>query len=223
MAALPTPLVSLASHQLAGRGRGSNVWLSPAGCLQFSLLLRVPLASFPSHKLVFVQYLFALAVVEACRSEKVLGRLGEQVRLKWPNDIYAIFPTDLGEEKRKIGGILINMSFSSGNADIVIGRFDYFYSHSELIMDRRRLGAERVEPSSHRLSISIEYQRQRFSDNGEDSRCHTDEIRRPMGDIPRSQRFLRAIHGLVHRPLATLVRASFVRSKRHLTSMTGIK
>ncbi|KAF8895906.1 hypothetical protein CPB84DRAFT_1782164 [Gymnopilus junonius] len=77
---LPTPLLSLASHQLAGRGRGSNVWLSPSGCLQFSLLLRLSLAHFPATKIVFLQYLFALAVVEACRDEKVLGpKAGEKI------------------------------------------------------------------------------------------------------------------------------------------------
>ncbi|KAJ7253033.1 biotin-protein ligase [Mycena haematopus] len=117
MSLLPTPLVSLASHQLAGRGRGANVWLSPSGCLQFSLLLRLSLSTFPASKLVFVQYLFALAVVEACRDENVLGDAADPVRLKWPNDIYAV----LGDEKKKIGGILVNTSFAGGQVDIVIG------------------------------------------------------------------------------------------------------
>ncbi|KAJ6613606.1 class II aaRS and biotin synthetase [Mycena sp. CBHHK59/15] len=117
MGLLPTPLVSLASHQLAGRGRGANVWLSPSGCLQFSLLLRLSLSTFPASKLVFVQYLFALAVAEACREEAVLGNAGGVVRLKWPNDLYAV----CGDEKKKIGGILVNTSFQGGKVDIVIG------------------------------------------------------------------------------------------------------
>lgn len=116
MSLIPAPLVSIASQQLTGRGRGANVWLSPAGCLQFSVLLRLPLASFPANKLVFIQYLFALAVVEACRDETVLGARGDQVRLKWPNDIYV----DVGE-KKKIGGILVNTSFEGGTVNIVIG------------------------------------------------------------------------------------------------------
>jgi biotin---protein ligase len=120
--------VSLASHQLTGRGRGSNTWLSPAGCLQFSVLLRLPLASFPASKLVFVQYLFGLAVTEACRSSKVLGKIGDRVRLKWPNDIY-VLPGDSSrvEDAKKIGGILVNTSFSAGQVDVVIGKsLDYF-------------------------------------------------------------------------------------------------
>ncbi|TFK75623.1 class II aaRS and biotin synthetase [Pluteus cervinus] len=119
---LPTPFVSIASYQLAGRGRGSNVWVSPAGLLQFSVHVRVALASFPASKLVFVQYLFGLAVVEACREDVILGSFGDRVRLKWPNDIYAV----AGEENdksswKKIGGILVNTSFSGGKVDIVIG------------------------------------------------------------------------------------------------------
>ncbi|EJD07395.1 class II aaRS and biotin synthetase [Fomitiporia mediterranea MF3/22] len=115
---LPIPLLSLATHQLAGRGRGSNTWLSPPGCLQFSLLLRLPLTSFPASKLVFIQYLFGLAVIEACRSPSVLGAFGDRVRLKWPNDIYAV--TGHAGPK-KIGGILVNTSFMGGHVDIVIG------------------------------------------------------------------------------------------------------
>ncbi|KAJ7507177.1 class II aaRS and biotin synthetase [Mycena galericulata] len=83
---------------------------SPSGCLQFSLLLRLSLASFPASKLVFVQYLFALAVVEACRDESVLGEAASPIRLKWPNDIYAVLDDEDGS-KKKIGGILVNTSF----------------------------------------------------------------------------------------------------------------
>ncbi|CAL1709596.1 unnamed protein product [Somion occarium] len=117
LSSLPVPFLSLASHQLAGRGRGGNTWVSPTGCLQFSLLLRVPLSQLPATKLVFVQYLFALAVVEACRHDNIMGRSGEAVRLKWPNDIYIVD----GEQKRKVGGILVHTSFVGGLVSIVIG------------------------------------------------------------------------------------------------------
>lgn len=119
LSALPSPLVALASFQLAGRGRGANAWLSPAGCLQFSLLLRVRLSQLPAARLVFVQYLFALAVAEAVRAQSVLGDLGNAVRLKWPNDVYLV----KGGQTKKIGGILVNTSFRQGEVDIIIGRY----------------------------------------------------------------------------------------------------
>lgn len=124
---LPTPLVFLASFQLSGRGRGSNMWLSPPGCLQFSLLLDLP-ASL-SSKMVFIQYIMALAVCEAIDED---GRLG--VRIKWPNDIYAevegVGGTEIGSGKKgkaKLGGILVNTSFVGGKWRIVVGKLCIFF------------------------------------------------------------------------------------------------
>ncbi|KAH9886221.1 class II aaRS and biotin synthetase [Cubamyces lactineus] len=119
LSTLPTPSLALASSQLTGRGRGGNIWLSPPGCLMFSLLLRAPLSVLPGHKVVFVQYLVALAVAEACRDPAVLGEVGARVRIKWPNDIYVEMPGT--GEKKKIGGILVNTSFGTGNVELVIG------------------------------------------------------------------------------------------------------
>lgn len=116
----------VASHQLSGRGRRTNGWISSAGCLQFSLLLRVgkELAS----QLVFVQYLFALAVVESILSMEQYEKL--DLRLKWPNDIYANIGRGNGVEGksakeadwRKIGGILVNTSFDGSNFTIIVGK-----------------------------------------------------------------------------------------------------
>lgn len=113
---LPQPVLSLATIQTAGRGRGSNAWLSPLGCLQFSLLVRIP-PGMSLKGMVFIQYMFGLAVTEACR--KVMpGREGERVRLKWPNDIYAI---DDDGQRKKIGGILVTTNYVDNIMHIVIG------------------------------------------------------------------------------------------------------
>ena len=121
LTSLPSPLVCMASFQLSGRGRGSNVWLSPPGCLQFSILLTLP--SSLSSKLVFIQYLMALAVSEAVDED---GRLG--VRIKWPNDIYAevegVGGSEVGSGKKgraKLGGILVNTNYIGGQWRIVVG------------------------------------------------------------------------------------------------------
>ena len=59
--------------------------------------------------MVFVQYLFGLAVIEWIE-EFFHGRV--LARLKWPNDIYAS-PTGVKSPDafRKMGGILVNCSF----------------------------------------------------------------------------------------------------------------
>ncbi|KAJ8596280.1 class II aaRS and biotin synthetase [Rhizopogon salebrosus TDB-379] len=130
--ALPVPIVSLASIQLAGRGRGGNLWLSPAGCMQLSLKIRIGLkgsssVTYPAIRpsnLVFIQYLYALAVVDACHALDPSSQWAHKIRLKWPNDIYGLFPSDKPGSKlepRKLGGILVNTSFGGGVADVVIG------------------------------------------------------------------------------------------------------
>ena len=98
------------------------MWLSPYGCLQFSLALRIPVAKVPMNKLVFLQYLFSLAIVEACRDEAVLGSYGEAVKIKWPNDIYAVLGEGERKELKKIGGVLVNTGIIDKDSQIVIGR-----------------------------------------------------------------------------------------------------
>ncbi|KAL0946048.1 hypothetical protein HGRIS_012321 [Hohenbuehelia grisea] len=150
LTSLPVPFLSVASYQLAGRGRGANVWLSPAGCLQFSILIRASLAEIPANTLVFVQYLFALAVAEACRTDEVLGPTGQRVRLKWPNDLYAVVG-DGPNAVKKIGGILVNTSFSSGKVDIVIGCGINVLNEEPIMSLSQLLSPE----SKHRLSMEM--------------------------------------------------------------------
>ena len=156
---LPTPIVSLASYQLAGRGRGSNVWLSPSGSLLFSLLLRVSLFDFAASKLVFIQYLFSLAVAEACRAESVLGsKDGGRVRLKWPNDIYAVESDSEEvntENAKKIGGVIVSASFTGKSVDIVIGMVHFI--QRELKCDSSpstRMRSKCAEPPTHDFPCS---------------------------------------------------------------------
>lgn len=133
-AALPSGAVLLATHQVAGRGRGRNRWISPAGCLQFSALWRQPLRMAP--RMVFVQYLAALAMVvglEHAFGPAVRGRL----RIKWPNDVYAqvesgsassapsagIVRTVDGVPRTfaKVGGALVNAATHGSDLAMVIG------------------------------------------------------------------------------------------------------
>ncbi|OZJ04014.1 hypothetical protein BZG36_03628 [Bifiguratus adelaidae] len=119
---LPSGFVCSAAHQVAGRGRGRNSWVSIVGALQFSLVLRHP--THLSHApVVFIQYLISLAFVEAIRSKP--GYENIPLRLKWPNDIYAESTEgQAGQETkalRKIGGVLVNSSYLNGEFLLVIG------------------------------------------------------------------------------------------------------
>ncbi|OAA79113.1 Biotin--acetyl-CoA-carboxylase ligase [Akanthomyces lecanii RCEF 1005] len=122
IAKLPSGFTFTASTQLAGRGRGTNVWVAPPGSLLFSVIINHPANLAASRPVVFVQYIAAIAVVEAIRS---YGRGYEnlQVKLKWPNDIYALDPSKPASEKSyiKIGGILSQCGYYDGNYQIILG------------------------------------------------------------------------------------------------------
>ncbi|KAF9949602.1 biotin holocarboxylase synthetase [Mortierella alpina] len=130
---LPDGFVCNATIQVSGRGRGRNSWISPPGCLQFSMVLRHPVQATHASA-VFVQYLVALAVVESVCS--LPGYEDLPLRLKWPNDIYAEAPLDhpsqaeaarardgqpAGPKMIKIGGVLVNSNFSGSEFLLVIG------------------------------------------------------------------------------------------------------
>ncbi|CAD6566330.1 MAG: biotin holocarboxylase synthetase [Alectoria sarmentosa] len=115
---LPAGFTATATVQVAGRGRGSNVWVSPAGSLMFSTVVRHPVSLTSHAPVVFLQYLAALAIVEGVKTYDV-GYKDMQVKLKWPNDIYAVDPSS--KNLVKIGGILVNSHYDSSEFLSVIG------------------------------------------------------------------------------------------------------
>lgn len=125
---LPHGTTFTATTQVAGRGRGSNVWVSPAGSLMFSVVIRHPASSLSSAPVVFIQYLAAMAIVQGIKSydRKTYAKL--PVKLKWPNDIYALDPTKArtpglseSEKYTKIGGILVNAHYNNKEYIAVCG------------------------------------------------------------------------------------------------------
>lgn len=132
---LPSGLTILATHQATGRGRGSNSWISPLGCLQFSLLLRLP--TNRASSVVFVQYLAGLSIIQAIR--RGLGEeyrdVGERIKIKWPNDVYARIDDEDEQEKEqrkgtlnidgktyaKLSGVLVNSQFAGKEFSLIVG------------------------------------------------------------------------------------------------------
>jgi len=134
---IPIGFTFTATTQVAGRGRGSNVWVSPAGSLIMSVCMKHPMELSNIAPVVFIQYLAAIAIVEGIQSYD-RGYNNLPVKLKWPNDICksrtrgcsksqlsqadAQDPSKPGKKEYvKIGGILVNSSFSAGAYDLVVG------------------------------------------------------------------------------------------------------
>jgi BirA family biotin operon repressor/biotin-[acetyl-CoA-carboxylase] ligase len=96
----PEGLIGSAERQTAGRGRRGRNWVSPAGNLYASILLRPQCRAASAAQLGFVA---ALGVAGA------IGELAPQVALhcKWPNDLLA--------NGKKISGILLETEMTAGD------------------------------------------------------------------------------------------------------------
>ncbi|KAJ1829598.1 biotin holocarboxylase synthetase [Coemansia sp. RSA 2599] len=127
-ALLPNGTVNVAAIQVSGRGRGRNAWISPVGCLQFTTLLRHP--NLRQAPVVMLQYLYSLAAIEAIKGQP--GYEGLPLRLKWPNDVYALYDAgsdssgdssdDVGEPGFvKIGGLLVGSSYKNNEFTLLFG------------------------------------------------------------------------------------------------------
>lgn len=121
---LPTGFTAVATVQIAGRGRGGNIWVSPIGMLAFSTVIRHPLALQSTSSVVFIQYIASLAIVEASRSYGP-GYDDLDIRLKWPNDVYARNPlynsAENQQEYIKLAGVLVNINIYENEYLIVVG------------------------------------------------------------------------------------------------------
>lgn len=127
---LPNGFTSVGTVQVAGRGRANNVWVSPKGVLAFSTVLRLPLHNDfgGSSLMIFVQYLAAIAIVEAIRAyaHHNLGIADFPVYIKWPNDVYIVNPVYEHNPKEsnkfyKVSGILVNTTIIDSEFILVIG------------------------------------------------------------------------------------------------------
>jgi BirA family biotin operon repressor/biotin-[acetyl-CoA-carboxylase] ligase len=107
----------VAEYQQAGRGRRGRKWFSPFGAnLYLSMYWR--LEQGPAAAI-------GLSLVIGIIMAEVLQELGaENVRVKWPNDLY------LGD--RKLAGILVELTGKTGDAaQIVIGAGINLAAHAE--------------------------------------------------------------------------------------------
>lgn len=104
--ALAAPVLLVAEHQSAGRGRAGRSWLSaPGHSLTFSLAWKF---GGGLHTLSGLPLAVGAALAET------LGRLGQPVALKWPNDVL--------KDGDKLAGILVETAAAGdGGVWAVIG------------------------------------------------------------------------------------------------------
>jgi BirA family transcriptional regulator, biotin operon repressor / biotin---[acetyl-CoA-carboxylase] ligase len=86
--------VIIAEEQTGGVGRMGRAWISPAGGIWITIILK---PKIPIDHIFMITMAGSVAVARAIRKEFELGAL-----IKWPNDIF------IG--KKKIGGLLLELS-----------------------------------------------------------------------------------------------------------------
>lgn len=122
LAKLPTGFSCAATTQVAGRGRGTNVWIAPPGSMIISTVINHPAHLAGTRPIVFLQYLAALAIVEAVQTYDGGRYAAMPLKIKWPNDVYCRDPNRPNETVYvKIAGILANCAYSAGNYQVVLG------------------------------------------------------------------------------------------------------
>jgi BirA family biotin operon repressor/biotin-[acetyl-CoA-carboxylase] ligase len=99
-AGAPEGTLCAAEAQTAGRGRRGRTWLSPAGGIYLSLILRPPL---PPAAIPRITLMAAVAVARA---------IGPEAEIKWPNDVLV--------GGRKVCGILCELRAEDDLVDAVI-------------------------------------------------------------------------------------------------------
>lgn len=90
--------------QIAGRGRGNNVWVNPKGVCASTAVVSLPLISPVTQQSIpigFVQYLAMLAYCKAITSYAP-GFEDLPVRIKWPNDLHIMNPKYYYSKKLKL-------------------------------------------------------------------------------------------------------------------------
>lgn len=138
-------MLHVGTIQVSGHGRGGNVWVNPKGVSASTAIIALPSHSPRTNRrvsVVFVQYLSMLAYCKAITSYGP-GYSDLPVRIKWPNDLYALSPkhyknnnisllgksldkalvplTDIEPAYVKIAGLLVNTHFINDKYVLLLG------------------------------------------------------------------------------------------------------
>ena len=95
--ARPHPRLVICDRQQAGRGRGANRWWASEGALTFSVVIEPDVIGIPMERWPTLSVAVGGAICEALAA--CLPDV--DVRLKWPNDVYA--------DGKKLCGILVEV------------------------------------------------------------------------------------------------------------------
>src|SRR5690606_28847826 len=142
----PVPHLVLADQQTRGRGRGQNTWWSNAGSLTFSLLMELDAGRLPMSRWPEVSLTVGSSICSA-----LSGLLpGEELGLKWPNDVYL--------RGAKLAGVLVEIPPRiAGRVVVGVGlNVANSVRHAPLDVQRRAIALCDVGGSLSRQAVLID-------------------------------------------------------------------
>lgn len=144
------PHLVVADQQTQGRGRGRNIWWSSAGALTFSLLLDLDAGQLPVSRWPEVSLTVGASI---CEAVNVLLP-GEELQLKWPNDVYL--------RGAKLSGVLVEIPpRTRGRVVVGIGlNVSNSVRHAPCDVQRRAIAVCDVGGSVSRQDVLIAILRQ---------------------------------------------------------------
>ena len=129
-------MVIISESQLSGRGRKGKRWISPAGGLWFSVIIKSNLRAFYS---VYFSYAMSLAVCETLANNFSLHAF-----VKWPNDVLI--------KGKKVAGVLISPAIHGDDLEYcVVGAGINLNSRPKGL-----IGSTSIIEHTSRLVIAIE-------------------------------------------------------------------
>jgi BirA family biotin operon repressor/biotin-[acetyl-CoA-carboxylase] ligase len=131
--------VIVAETQTLGRGRFGRRWISPAGGVWFSIILRPEVSARDASKLTFVA---SVAVAKT-----IIKLFGSDAEIKWPNDVLI--------KGKKVCGILTETSTKGESLDFaVVGiGINGDFSLNELPVDLRGSSTTLKEELKRRIDL----------------------------------------------------------------------
>lgn len=138
----PFPLLVLARHQTAGRGRGANRWWSTRGGLTFSLLCDVGEYGLSRQAFPQVSLVSALAL----RAGILNSQPSCQPELKWPNDVCL--------NGRKVAGLLLEPVAADSRLLVVGAGVNVNGCTAEVPAEIRSLATSLFEATQTKLNLA---------------------------------------------------------------------
>ena len=132
------PSICICHNQTSGYGQRSRQWLSNTDSLTFSLMTKLKV---PIHQIDGFSQSVGVRLVQTLNSS-----IGEDFKLKWPNDIHS--------QRGKVAGLLIeSVKYDESSCWLIVG---FGINFSEILLTDQQLGNQADYLSSNDTGFALQ-------------------------------------------------------------------